>query len=68
MHKVPGRSNDYITRPKGDGYKNLHVAVDTSEPVLEGKKRPLMKIQICTKDMNAVVSLNMPSTRAASLI
>jgi ppGpp synthetase/RelA/SpoT-type nucleotidyltranferase len=30
------------------GYQSLHVAIDVSEP---GKKRPLMEIQIRTKEM-----------------
>ncbi|KAL5202277.1 hypothetical protein ABZP36_013229 [Zizania latifolia] len=51
--EVPGRTKDYITRPKRDGYQSLHVAVDMSEPAPEGKKRPLMEIQIRTKDMDA---------------
>ncbi|KAG8067264.1 hypothetical protein GUJ93_ZPchr0005g14334 [Zizania palustris] len=51
--EVPGRTKDYITRPKGDGYQSLHVAVDMSDPAPEGKKRPLMEIQIRTKDMDA---------------
>ncbi|XP_040379812.1 probable GTP diphosphokinase CRSH2, chloroplastic [Oryza brachyantha] len=49
---VPARTKDYITRPKSDGYRSLHVAVDMSEPGPEGKKRPLMEIQIRTKEMN----------------
>jgi GTP pyrophosphokinase len=47
--EVPGRTKDYITRPKGNGYQSLHVAIDVSEP---GKKRPLMEIQIRTKEMH----------------
>ncbi|KAL6897783.1 hypothetical protein ACP4OV_006742 [Aristida adscensionis] len=47
--EVPGRTKDYITRPKENGYQSLHVAIDVSEP---GKKRPLMEIQIRTREMD----------------
>lgn len=47
--EVPGRTKDYITRPKGNGYQSLHVAIDVSEP---GKIRPLMEVQIRTKEMD----------------
>lgn len=47
--EVPGRTKDYITRPKENGYQSLHVAIDVSEP---GKIRPLMEIQIRTKEMD----------------
>ncbi|WVZ96582.1 hypothetical protein U9M48_042199 [Paspalum notatum var. saurae] len=47
--EVPGRTKDYITRPKANGYQSLHVAIDVSEP---GKMRPLMEIQIRTKEMH----------------
>ncbi|KAF8725965.1 hypothetical protein HU200_020542 [Digitaria exilis] len=46
--EVPGRTKDYISRPKENGYQSLHVAIDVSEP---GKMRPLMEIQIRTKEM-----------------
>ncbi|TVU17427.1 hypothetical protein EJB05_33463, partial [Eragrostis curvula] len=49
--EVPGRTKDYITRPKENGYQSLHVAIDVSEP---GKKRPLMEIQIRTKEMQTL--------------
>ncbi|XP_052155050.1 GTP diphosphokinase CRSH3, chloroplastic [Oryza glaberrima] len=49
---VPARTKDYITRPKGNGYRSLHVAVDMSEPAPEGKKRPLMEIQVRTREMD----------------
>uniref|UniRef100_A0A0E0KYU2 GTP diphosphokinase n=1 Tax=Oryza punctata TaxID=4537 RepID=A0A0E0KYU2_ORYPU len=49
---VPARTKDYITRPKGNGYRSLHVAVDVSEPAPEGKKRPLMEIQVRTREMD----------------
>ncbi|XP_062181085.1 GTP diphosphokinase CRSH1, chloroplastic [Phragmites australis] len=47
--EVPGRTKDYITRPKENGYQSLHVAIDVSEP---GMTRPLMEIQIRTKEMD----------------
>lgn len=47
--EVPGRTKDYITHPKRNGYQSLHVAIDVSEP---GKVRPLMEIQIRTKEMH----------------
>ncbi|KAF8727094.1 hypothetical protein HU200_019599 [Digitaria exilis] len=47
--EVPGRTKDYISRPKENGYQSLHVAIDVSEP---GKMRPLMEIQIRTKEMD----------------
>ncbi|KAG8084782.1 hypothetical protein GUJ93_ZPchr0010g9496 [Zizania palustris] len=47
--EVPGRTKDYITQPKGNGYQSLHVSIDVSEP---GKMRPLMEIQIRTKEMH----------------
>ncbi|KAB8098226.1 hypothetical protein EE612_027277 [Oryza sativa] len=47
--EVPGRTKDYVTRPKENGYQSLHVAIDVSEP---GKMRPLMEIQIRTKEMH----------------
>ncbi|XP_072958862.1 GTP diphosphokinase CRSH1, chloroplastic [Typha angustifolia] len=51
--EVPGRTKDYIARPKGNGYRSLHVAVDVSE---EGKIRPLMEIQIRTKEMDTLAA------------
>uniref|UniRef100_A0A0D9WD48 GTP diphosphokinase n=1 Tax=Leersia perrieri TaxID=77586 RepID=A0A0D9WD48_9ORYZ len=50
--EVPRRTKDYITKPKGNGYRSLHVAVDMSSPPPEAKKRPLMEIQIRTKEMD----------------
>ncbi|CAD6334537.1 unnamed protein product [Miscanthus lutarioriparius] len=47
--EVSGRTKDYITHPKRNGYQSLHVAIDVSEP---GKVRPLMEIQIRTKEMH----------------
>ncbi|KAF0926646.1 hypothetical protein E2562_027002 [Oryza meyeriana var. granulata] len=51
-NEVPRRTKDYITRPKGNGYRSLHVAVDVSKPAPDGKKRPLMEIQIRTREMD----------------
>ncbi|OEL18698.1 putative GTP diphosphokinase CRSH1, chloroplastic [Dichanthelium oligosanthes] len=47
--EAPGTTKDYITRPKENGYQSLHVAIDVSEP---GKMRPLMEIQIRTREMD----------------
>lgn len=49
--EVPSRSKDYITRPKGNGYKSLHMAVDISD---DGRDRPLMEIQIRTAEMDTL--------------
>ncbi|KAJ6794323.1 putative GTP diphosphokinase CRSH1, chloroplastic isoform X1 [Iris pallida] len=49
--EVPSRTKDYIAKPKGSGYRSLHVAVDISEPE---KPRPLMEIQIRTMEMDAL--------------
>ncbi|XP_018681433.2 GTP diphosphokinase CRSH1, chloroplastic [Musa acuminata AAA Group] len=51
--EVPSRTKDYIARPKKNGYRSLHVAVDVSE---EGRVRPLMEIQIRTKEMDSLAS------------
>ncbi|KAG8067266.1 hypothetical protein GUJ93_ZPchr0005g15949 [Zizania palustris] len=52
--ELPERTKDYVTRPKENGYQSLHVAVDMSEPAPEGKKRPLMEIQIRTREMDII--------------
>lgn len=51
--EVPSRSKDYISRPKVNGYKSLHMAVDVSGG---GRTRPLMEIQIRTAEMNLLAS------------
>ncbi|XP_020086671.1 probable GTP diphosphokinase CRSH1, chloroplastic [Ananas comosus] len=51
--EVPDRTKDYIARPKTNGYRSLHVAVDVSE---EGKMRPLMEIQIRTTEMDMLAA------------
>lgn len=51
--EVPSRSKDYISRPKANGYKSLHMAVDVSDG---GRTRPLMEIQIRTAEMNLLAS------------
>lgn len=51
--EVPSRSKDYISRPKANGYKSLHMAVDVSG---SGRTRPLMEIQIRTTEMNTLAS------------
>ncbi|KAI5415458.1 hypothetical protein KIW84_040766 [Lathyrus oleraceus] len=47
--EIPSRTKDYIARPKGNGYKSLHMAVDVSDV---GRTRPLMEIQIRTTEMD----------------
>lgn len=47
--EIPYRTKDYIARPKANGYKSLHMAVDVSD---NGKTRPLMEIQIRTTEMD----------------
>ncbi|KAI3717651.1 hypothetical protein L1987_69405 [Smallanthus sonchifolius] len=51
--EVPSRTKDYISRPKANGYKSLHMAVDVSG---DGRTRPLMEIQIRTEEMNLFAS------------
>lgn len=51
--EVPSRTKDYIARPKKNGYRSLHVAVDVSE---KGMVRPLMEIQIRTTEMDSLAS------------
>lgn len=47
--EIPHRTKDYIARPKANGYRSLHMAVDVSN---NGKTRPLMEIQIRTTEMD----------------
>lgn len=47
--EMPHRTKDYIARPKANGYRSLHMAVDVSD---NGKTRPLMEIQIRTEEMD----------------
>ncbi|XP_076936884.1 putative GTP diphosphokinase CRSH, chloroplastic [Bidens hawaiensis] len=49
--EVSSRSKDYISRPKDNGYKSLHMAVDVS-----GGGGPLVEIQIRTTEMNSLAS------------
>ncbi|KAH9622369.1 hypothetical protein KSS87_018277 [Heliosperma pusillum] len=51
--EMPRRSKDYIAKPKANGYKSLHVAVDVSD---NNNKRPLMEIQIRTIEMDTLAS------------
>ncbi|WCJ23207.1 GTP diphosphokinase CRSH1 chloroplastic [Euphorbia peplus] len=47
--EMPQRTKDYIARPKANGYRSLHMAVDVSE---NDKARPPMEIQIRTTEMD----------------
>jgi len=47
--EIPPRTKDYIAKPKANGYRSLHMAVDVSD---NGPKRPLMEIQIRTMEMD----------------
>ncbi|KAK9139067.1 hypothetical protein Scep_008748 [Stephania cephalantha] len=51
--EIPHRTKDYISRPKANGYKSLHMAVDVSD---NGKSRPPMEIQIRTAEMDMSAS------------
>ncbi|GER47529.1 GTP pyrophosphokinase [Striga asiatica] len=51
--EVVERSKDYIVKPKANGYKSLHMAVDVSE---NGRTRPLMEIQIRTAEMDMLAA------------
>lgn len=51
--EIPSRSKDYIMRPKANGYKSLHMAVDISD---DGRTRPLMEIQIRTVEMDMLAA------------
>ncbi|XP_058082689.1 probable GTP diphosphokinase CRSH, chloroplastic [Magnolia sinica] len=51
--EIPNRTKDYITWPKANGYKSLHMTVDVSD---NSRTRPLMEIQIRTTDMNRLAA------------
>lgn len=51
--EIPSRSKDYIARPKTNGYKSLHVAVDISD---DARARPPMEIQIRTEEMDMLAA------------
>jgi GTP pyrophosphokinase len=51
--EVAERTKDYITRPKGNGYRSLHMVVDVGEGAGPGGiSWPLMEIQIRTAEMH----------------
>ncbi|XP_010241467.1 PREDICTED: probable GTP diphosphokinase CRSH, chloroplastic [Nelumbo nucifera] len=51
--ELPHRTKDYISRPKANGYRSFHMAVDVSD---NGKSRPLMEIQIRTTEMDILAA------------
>lgn len=51
--EIPHRLKDYISRPKKNGYKCLHMAVDVSD---SGRTRPRMEIQIRTTEMDTLAN------------
>lgn len=51
--EMPNRSKDYIARPKANGYKSLHMAVDVSD---NERTRPPMEIQIRTTEMDRLAA------------
>lgn len=51
--EMPNRFKDYISRPKENGYKSLHMAVDLSD---NGSIRPPMEIQIRTIEMDKLAA------------
>lgn len=50
--EVPSRTKDYISKPKGNGYRSLHVVIDISE--CGALVVPLMEIQIRTVEMDMI--------------
>lgn len=51
--EMPHRTKDYIAKPKANGYRSLHMAVNVSE---DGRTRPLMEIQIRTTEMDLLAA------------
>ncbi|KAL2922297.1 putative GTP diphosphokinase CRSH chloroplastic [Bienertia sinuspersici] len=51
--EMPRRTKDYIAKPKPNGYKSLHMAVDVS---VDRHAIPLMEIQIRTTEMDVLAS------------
>lgn len=51
--EIPGRTKDYIAKPKANGYKSLHLAVDVSD---DHQRRPMMEIQIRTAEMDRLAA------------
>uniref|UniRef100_A0A7N0UCT0 GTP diphosphokinase n=1 Tax=Kalanchoe fedtschenkoi TaxID=63787 RepID=A0A7N0UCT0_KALFE len=51
--EIPRRTKDYISRPKANGYRSLHMAVDVSE---NERPQPPMEIQIRTAEMDMLAS------------
>ncbi|XWS14299.1 hypothetical protein CRYUN_Cryun36dG0110600 [Craigia yunnanensis] len=51
--EMPHRTKDYIARPKANGYKSLHMAVEVSD---NGMIRPLMEIQIRTTETDMLAT------------
>ncbi|CAI9105320.1 OLC1v1004218C2 [Oldenlandia corymbosa var. corymbosa] len=52
--EIPSRSKDYIMRPKANGYKSLHMAVEIGDA--GGMSRPPMEIQIRTDEMDRLAA------------
>uniref|UniRef100_A0A803KU47 GTP diphosphokinase n=1 Tax=Chenopodium quinoa TaxID=63459 RepID=A0A803KU47_CHEQI len=51
--EMPNRTKDYIAKPKANGYRSLHMAVDVSD---DGHAVPLMEVQIRTTEMDMLAS------------
>lgn len=52
--EIPSRSKDYIARPKANGYRSLHMAVDIGDA--DCRSRPPMEIQIRTDVMDRLAA------------
>lgn len=50
---MPHRTKDYIAKPKGNGYKSLHMTVAVRD---DGNTVPLMEVQIRTKEMDVLAA------------